>query len=271
MRVAVDVVRRRARRRSSSSSTRRRDLGRACRRRGSRSGSATISPHALARVERRDTGPGRSSAARGGTAAARAGESVVMSSPSKRTVPLVGSSSRTSSRPSVDLPQPDSPTSPSVSPRRTSSETPSTACTTCATRSLDGTSRAPESARRARAASSSAGAHAVALDDGVSPCSAPRAAGSRWQASRTAAARRARRVAATSSSRASNAYGQRGWNGQPGGSASGRAAAPGIAAGARPVRRPSRGIESSRPRVYGCCGSRKIGRLGPPRRCGRRT
>ena len=52
-----------------------------------------------------------------------------MSVPSKRTVPLVGSCSRTSSRPRVDLPQPDSPTMPSVSPRRTSSETPSTACT----------------------------------------------------------------------------------------------------------------------------------------------
>ena len=57
-------------------------------------------------------------------------ESVVMSSPPKRSVPLVGSSSLTRSRPSVDLPQPDSPTIPSVSPRRTSSETPSTAWTT---------------------------------------------------------------------------------------------------------------------------------------------
>ncbi len=57
-------------------------------------------------------------------------ESDVMSSPPKRIVPLVGSSRRTKRRPSVDLPQPDSPTTPSVSPRRTSSETPSTACTT---------------------------------------------------------------------------------------------------------------------------------------------
>ena len=43
----------------------------------------------------------------------------VMSSPSKRTVPPVGSSRRVSSRPVVDLPQPDSPTTPSVSPRWT--------------------------------------------------------------------------------------------------------------------------------------------------------
>ena len=44
-------------------------------------------------------------------------------------VPLVGSSSRTIRRAVVVLPQPVSPTMPSVSPRRTSKETPSTACT----------------------------------------------------------------------------------------------------------------------------------------------
>ena len=43
--------------------------------------------------------------------------SVVMSWPSKRIVPAVGSMSRSSSRPTVVLPQPDSPTSPRVSPR----------------------------------------------------------------------------------------------------------------------------------------------------------
>jgi hypothetical protein len=42
-------------------------------------------------------------------------------------VPAVGSSSRSATRPRVDLPQPDSPTRPSVVPRLTSSETPSTA------------------------------------------------------------------------------------------------------------------------------------------------
>ena len=61
-------------------------------------------------------------------------ESDVRSMPSKMIVPLVGSCSRISIRPSVDLPQPDSPTSPSVSPRRTSRSTPSTACTSSSAR-----------------------------------------------------------------------------------------------------------------------------------------
>ena len=45
-------------------------------------------------------------------------DSAVMSVPSKTIRPAVGSMSRRSARPTVDLPQPDSPTSPSVSPRR---------------------------------------------------------------------------------------------------------------------------------------------------------
>src|SRR5215831_7699429 len=52
------------------------------------------------------------------------------SRPSKRTLPSVGSISRSASRPTVDLPQPDSPTSASVSPASTLKETPSTARTT---------------------------------------------------------------------------------------------------------------------------------------------
>ena len=59
-------------------------------------------------------------------------ERCVRSVPSKKTWPPVGSISRRIVRPSVDLPQPDSPTSPSVSPRRTARSTPSTAWT-CAT------------------------------------------------------------------------------------------------------------------------------------------
>jgi len=54
---------------------------------------------------------------------------LVMSSPSKWIVPDVGSMRRRMSRPTVVLPQPDSPTSPRVSPRRMSKLTPSTACT----------------------------------------------------------------------------------------------------------------------------------------------
>src|SRR2546430_5073261 len=53
----------------------------------------------------------------------------VMSRPSKTTFPPVGSSSRVTSRPVVDLPQPDSPTRPSVSPGRIAKSMPSTART----------------------------------------------------------------------------------------------------------------------------------------------
>src|SRR2546425_1782967 len=49
--------------------------------------------------------------------------------PSKNTSPLVGSISRKITRPVVVFPEPDSPTSPRVSPRRIANETPSTAFT----------------------------------------------------------------------------------------------------------------------------------------------
>src|SRR6185503_18402421 len=44
--------------------------------------------------------------------------------------PAVGSIKRSRQRPTVDLPQPDSPTRPSVSPAKISNDTPSTARTT---------------------------------------------------------------------------------------------------------------------------------------------
>ncbi len=50
-----------------------------------------------------------------------------MSRPSILMLPSVGSISRRTVRPTVDLPQPDSPTRPSVSPRRIEKLTPSTA------------------------------------------------------------------------------------------------------------------------------------------------
>src|SRR5437773_2132987 len=53
----------------------------------------------------------------------------VMSRPLRRMLPLVGSTSRRMLRATVDLPQPDSPTSPSVSPMPSVKLTPSTACT----------------------------------------------------------------------------------------------------------------------------------------------
>jgi hypothetical protein len=54
-------------------------------------------------------------------------ESVEISVPRRRMIPPVGSVSRTIMRASVDLPQPDSPTIPSVSRSRNVNDTPSTA------------------------------------------------------------------------------------------------------------------------------------------------
>jgi hypothetical protein len=53
----------------------------------------------------------------------------LISSPLRRIAPLDGSTSRSTVRATVDLPQPDSPTRPSVSPGATEKLTPSTACT----------------------------------------------------------------------------------------------------------------------------------------------
>src|SRR5262245_55111323 len=60
----------------------------------------------------------------------RSPSSPARSSPRKRTPPAVGSVRPTIARPTVDLPQPLSPTRPSVSPRRIAKLTPSTALTT---------------------------------------------------------------------------------------------------------------------------------------------
>jgi hypothetical protein len=57
------------------------------------------------------------------------GPSVVSSTPSNETDPLVGGVSCRIARPSVDLPQPDSPTNPYVRPRGIARSTPSTAFT----------------------------------------------------------------------------------------------------------------------------------------------
>jgi hypothetical protein len=57
-------------------------------------------------------------------------EAPAISCPAKRIDPAVGSWMRTTRRAKVDLPQPDSPTTPTVSPAATSRSTPSTARTT---------------------------------------------------------------------------------------------------------------------------------------------
>jgi hypothetical protein len=78
-----------------------------------------------------------------------------MSRPSKVIRPSVGSISRVSIRPVVVLPQPDSPTSESVSPFLTVKSSPSTACTAlvlrCSSPRRTGKYlRRPETASRAR-------------------------------------------------------------------------------------------------------------------------
>ena len=67
----------------------------------------------------------------------------VTSSPSRTMRPAVGSIRRITSRPTVDLPQPDSPTSASVSPGRSTKDTPSTAFTV-----ESGRARTPSASRR---------------------------------------------------------------------------------------------------------------------------
>ena len=73
------------------------------------------------------TGPGRSSGRAGAPRGYRPSRAAV---PSTRISPDVGGWRPSSVRPSVDLPQPDSPTMPSTSPRRHSRSTPSMARTT---------------------------------------------------------------------------------------------------------------------------------------------
>jgi hypothetical protein len=63
------------------------------------------------------------------TSRIRRREKPVMSWPLKMILPSVGTSSLMTVRPSVVLPQPDSPTRPSVSPARSDRSTPSTAWT----------------------------------------------------------------------------------------------------------------------------------------------
>jgi hypothetical protein len=65
--------------------------------------------------------------ARSGTRANRRAGISPNSSPAKPILPIFPSISRVTSRTSVDLPHPDSPTNPTVSPRAIAKSTPSTA------------------------------------------------------------------------------------------------------------------------------------------------
>src|SRR5580765_6245275 len=93
-----------------------------------RNGSPTMSPHVIRGLSD-EYGSWKTMciSRRSGRSSRR--EMCVMSLPLRRIVPAVGSSRRTMQAPTVDLPLPDSPTSPSISPGAIVSETPSTAWT----------------------------------------------------------------------------------------------------------------------------------------------
>ena len=217
--------------------------------------------------------------------------------------PLVGSSSRSSSRAVVDLPQPDSPTMPSVSPRITSNETPSTARTAPIWRwkharadrevlhevaDLDRASRRScglgLASGAASGGSSSALASARPSRGSASGASPPRerVALVRLQrlpdraplGARQQARHRVPRVALDRLERGSIPCAPRARTGSADGMSSPTAAV--ISDGGRPAIGTSsssrggsrRGIERSRPHVYGCSGAPKIVVVGRARRPG---
>ena len=205
-----------------------------------------------------------------------------MSSPSNLTVPEVASSSLTISRAVVDLPQPDSPTMPSVSPRFTVSDTSSTAWTTPLTLAKTLCLTANHLVRFVISTSgpSPARLSGDAPDDALIRRSSTSPAIRVFQISllRSGESRQASRWPPGSwtsggcfESQGSNRYLQRGWNGQPGGGLSIDGGEPSI--GSSVSRRFSiDGIDSSSPQVYGCCDIVKISAGGSVlHRRGRRT
>ncbi len=166
-----------------------------------------------------------------------------MSVPASRIVPDVGSQSRRMQFATVDFPLPDSPTSPSISPRASVSETPSTACTTVRPRE----NMPPAGKCLTRSTTSRTG----------SALTPPR---SRRDGSRRRDAPAGRRAAAAPRERQrASARGQRSANAQATGSSRSDGTRPGISCSRSRVPSPSygRGIAPSRPIVYGCCGCAK--------------
>ena len=174
-------------------------------------------------------------------------------------------------RAALVFPEPDSPTSASVSPRAMVRLRPDRRDVPGArTTPPQGTaagyvtcrSRTSNSGDPARAAGAAAGATA-AVTVGPHADSAPTRAVARPQAPRSGGTRPSApaptdRRAGRSSRHTSRAAGQRGANGQPAGSTSGRAAAPRIC-GSRRRRSRCDGMDAPRPAVYGWRG-RKRGR-----------
>ena len=171
-----------------------------------------------------------------------------VSTPSKRTRPRVGAYRPTSSRATVLLPQPDSPTSASVLPRSMAKLTPSTACTNW--RGLRSTTRLSHGADTskvfARSCTSTSGFVATVLSAVAfmrPPSRCRRRAASRRHASRPASSSSGR-----STRQRSKTCGQRGLKAQPVGMALSRGIAPSICS--RRSRSSSiAGIEPIRPTV----------------------
>ena len=164
-------------------------------------------------------------------------------------------------RPSVDLPQPDSPTSPSVSPCASSRSTPSTARSTAASAAVQPPAdarRGARSASRARAPRAAAQAPAITGSlrhvlggDARDGCTRSRGSPPSGRSGNSP-------LDAVVAARTGSADG----SGSPAAARRGRAARPGSSR-ARPRTSSTSGTERSRPSVYGCRGSRKTASTVP--------
>ena len=148
-------------------------------------------------------------------------ERFVMSRPSKRILPAVGSKSLMIVRPSVVFPEPDSPTTPSVSRSRTARSMPSTALT-CATVCLKTPALTGKCLTRPSTRRSSSPlrrrhrAHVV----GSTFVSRATSSSAKWHADRCSPSVPSARSIGTSVLQVTRPRdsAQRGWNAQPGGS-----------------------------------------------------
>ena len=135
--------------------------------------------------------------------------------PRKRIAPPVVGTSRTSARISVVLPQPDSPTTPSVSPSRSANDTSSTACTAPALRSMITPRLIGKSTRRCSTSSSERRRAARGSRD-ASGCGVRLARRSRDHRSRRSRARSGRRPTRSSRFCSSSSQQRSRWLGRVG-------------------------------------------------------
>ena len=195
-----------------------------------------------------------------------------MARPSKRIVPDVGSRRRSTRRPVVDLPHPDSPTRPSVSRRSTEKVTSSTACTTPPSRSPKYDRRAGKCLTRPVDLEQARVGHA-----GLSWRDAAASSGSSrgTEAGGSMLGRRVvdgleRRVARRGSGPARTD--SAGASAHASGSRSRLGGVPGIVASGTRRSDSSRGSDPSRPSVYGWRGPvEDVVERSPPPRCAPRT